>query len=102
MMIPLVGKSGPFTYCIRSARSASGLSSTQTAASMTSRRLWGGMLVAMPTALPEEPFTSRLGNRAGSTRGSLRLSSKLGSQSTVSFSMSASISPAILAMRASV
>ena len=69
---------------------------------MTSRRLWGGMFVAMPTAMPEEPFTSRLGKRAGRTLGSLRLSSKLGDQSTVSFSMSASISPAILAMRASV
>ena len=29
------------------------------------RRLWGGMLVAMPTAMPELPLTSRLGSRAG-------------------------------------
>ena len=34
----------------------------------TSRRLCGGMLVAMPTAMPPEPLTSRLGNRAGQDR----------------------------------
>ena len=102
MMIPLVGKSGPLMCSIRSLSSASGLSSTQMAASTTSRRLWGGILVAMPTAMPEEPLTSRLGKRLGSTRGSRLLSSKLGSQSTVSFSISRSISSAILAMRASV
>ena len=32
---------------------------------MTSRRLCGGMLVAMATAMPSLPLTSRLGNRAG-------------------------------------
>ena len=51
MMIPLVGKSGPFTCSIRSDSSASGLSSTQIVALITSRRLWGGILVAMPTAV---------------------------------------------------
>ena len=60
------------------------------------------MLVAIPTAIPLEPFTSRLGNRQGSTLGSFRVSSKLGSQSTVSFSMSRSISLEILLSRASV
>ena len=40
---------------------------------MISLRLWGGMLVAMPTAIPWEPLTSRLGNRAGSTDGLLHL-----------------------------
>ena len=40
-----------------------------TVASMTSPRLWGGMLVAMPTAMPWLPLTSRLGKRAGSTDG---------------------------------
>ena len=39
-------------------------------ASITSPRLWGGMLVAMPTAMPDDPFTRRFGNFAGSTRGS--------------------------------
>ncbi len=42
-------------------------------ASMTSRRLWGGMLVAIPTAIPEEPLTSRFGKRAGRTVGSRSL-----------------------------
>ena len=28
------------------------------------------MLVAMPTAMPEEPFTSRFGARVGNTAGS--------------------------------
>ena len=32
-------------------------------------RLCGGMLVAMPTAMPDEPFTSRFGTTAGSTSG---------------------------------
>ncbi len=47
-----------------------GFSMIASAASITSRRLWGGILVAMPTAIPDEPFTSRLGKRAGSTVGS--------------------------------
>ena len=102
MMMPFVGKSGPFMCSMRSGRPASGFSSTQMQAFMTSTRLWGGMLVAMPTAMPEEPFTSRFGKRAGRTLGSLRLSSKLGSQSTVSLSMSRSISSEMRAMRASV
>ncbi len=37
----------------------------------TSPRLCGGMFVAIPTAIPAEPLTSRFGNRAGSTVGSL-------------------------------
>ena len=70
MMMPRVGKSGPLMSCIRSDRVHSGSSSTRMQALMTSPMLWGGMLVAMPTAMPEEPFTSRLGNREGSTLGS--------------------------------
>ena len=38
----------------------------------TSRRLCGGMFVAMPTAMPDEPLTSRFGKRAGRTSGSCR------------------------------
>ncbi len=60
------------------------------------------MLVAMPTAMPWLPLTSRLGKRQGSTLGSFLVSSKLGSQSMVSFSMSVSISTAMRLMRASV
>ena len=102
MMMPRVGKSGPSMWPIRSVRVALGSSSTQMTAPMTSRRLWGGILVAMPTAMPEEPFTRRLGNREGRTLGSFLVSSKLGSQSTVSFSISRSISSEILASLASV
>ena len=39
-------------------------------AAITSRRLCGGMFVAMPTAMPLEPLTSRFGKRAGRTTGS--------------------------------
>ena len=40
--------------------------------SMTSPRLCGGMLVAMPTAMPVPPLTSRFGKAAGKTVGSVR------------------------------
>ena len=33
------------------------------------------MFVAIPTAIPDEPLTSRFGNRAGSTSGSAEDSS---------------------------
>ena len=55
--------------------SMAGSSMAATAASMTSPRLWGGMFVAMPTAMPEDPLTSRFGKREGRTRGSVRRSS---------------------------
>jgi DNA gyrase subunit A len=48
----------------------SGSSMMARQASTTSRRLCGGMFVAMPTAMPALPFTSRFGKRAGSTTGS--------------------------------
>ena len=60
------------------------------------------MFVAMPTAMPEEPLTSRFGKRLGSTHGCMSVSSKFGAKSTVSLSMSASICMFILLMRASV
>ena len=41
------------------------------AALMTSTRLCGAMLVAMPTAIPVAPFTSRFGYAAGRTVGSV-------------------------------
>ena len=102
MMMPAVGKSGPLMNSISPARSMSGFSIRAMQPLMISRRLWGGMLVAMPTAMPVLPFTSRFGNRLGSTVGSFLVSSKFGPKSTVSFSMSVSISTAILLMRASV
>ena len=42
-------------------RAISVCSMSQTTPSITSPRLCGGMLVAMPTAMPVEPFTRRLG-----------------------------------------
>ena len=38
-------------------------------AATISRRLCGGMFVAIPTAMPAEPFTRRFGRRAGRTVG---------------------------------
>ena len=46
------------------------MSISATQASITSPRLCGGMLVAMPTAMPPAPLTSRFGNFAGRTVGS--------------------------------
>ena len=56
---------------VRSSVVASGSSMRCTSPSHTSVRLWGGMFVAMPTAMPLEPLTSRLGSSAGSTDGSV-------------------------------
>src|SRR5438552_1725514 len=70
---------------------AFGLSIKIMSASTISRRLWGGMFVAMPTAIPLEPFTRRFGNFDGRTVGSFSVPSKLSIQSTVSFSRSSSI-----------
>ncbi|MNL69302.1 hypothetical protein D3C87_1941480 [compost metagenome] len=70
-IIAPVGKSGPGMICIRSDSSIAGSSISAMQPSMTSVRLCGGMLVAMPTAIPPAPLTSRLGKRAGTTDGSL-------------------------------
>ena len=72
MMRPPVGKSGPLTMRISSESVTSGLSISLTAALHTSARLWGGMFVAIPTAMPWAPFTKRFGKRAGRTTGSVR------------------------------
>ena len=65
-----VGKSGPWIFFMSCATVASGFRMSSTVASMTSARLCGGMFVAMPTAIPDEPLTSRFGNFAGRTVGS--------------------------------
>ena len=44
-------------------------------ASTISPRRWGGMFVAIPTAIPAEPLTSRFGKRDGSDTGTRRDSS---------------------------
>ena len=68
-MMPPPGRSGPGTNCMRSAVVASGLSRRWIAAATTSMRLCGAMFVAMPTAMPVVPLTSRFGKAAGSTSG---------------------------------
>ncbi len=69
--MPAVGKSGPFTICSRSSSVACGFSINSAIASQSSPRLCGGMFVAMPTAMPEEPFSSRFGSRDGRIVGSV-------------------------------
>jgi hypothetical protein len=53
------------------------------------------MLVAIPTAIPDDPFTRRFGNLEGRTVGSSIRPSKFGEKATVSLSMSSSISMAM-------
>ena len=65
-----VGKSGPGMTCMSSSTVMSGLSMKAQVASTASARLCGGMLVAMPTAMPDEPLTRRFGKREGKTAGS--------------------------------
>src|SRR5882672_1534990 len=76
-MMPPVGKSGPGTICIRPASVIAGSSSSARQAVTISVRLCGGILVAMPTAIPEEPLTRRFGTRVNgsSDRKSTRLNS---------------------------
>ena len=78
-MKPPVGKSGPetvrSTVFIRASRGWPRCSIAAMQPSITSRMLCGGMLVAMPTAMPADPFTSRFGNVVGRTVGSSVVSS---------------------------
>ena len=55
------GRSGPGTNFMRSSSEHVGLAMRCRAAPMTSTRLCGAMFVAMPTAMPAAPLTSRLG-----------------------------------------
>ena len=72
-MMPPVGKSGPgiaLQQCAQrsSAGACAVLDRPRCTPSITSRRLCGGMFVAMPTAMPVEPLTSRFGNGAAGRR----------------------------------
>ena len=69
-ILPPVGRSGPGTNRISVSTDALGCLSRCLSACTTSTRLCGGMLVAMPTAIPAVPLTTRLGIAAGSTAGS--------------------------------
>ena len=87
--IPPVGKSGPLIYFIN-CFVVSVLSFIYAmTASITSPRLWVGILVAIPTAMPSAPLTNRFGTRTGSTSGSFSVSSKFGTKFTISLSRSA-------------
>jgi len=70
MTKPPVGKSGPGRTSISSRVVTSGLSIINLTASIVSAKLCGGMLVAIPTAIPVAPLTRRLGIRDGRTIGS--------------------------------
>mmetsp|Transcript_22374 Transcript_22374/g.61822 ORF Transcript_22374/g.61822 Transcript_22374/m.61822 type:complete len:224 (+) Transcript_22374:2025-2696(+) len=69
-MTPPVGKSGPGTNWRSSSFVMSWFLMKAERPATTSLRLWGGMRVAMPTAIPLVPFTSKCGMLAGSTEGS--------------------------------
>jgi hypothetical protein len=90
MMMPPVGKSGPGTISISSSMRSVRIVDQRQQASITSPRLCGGMLVAMPTAMPPAPLTSRLGKRAGRTPARARSRRSWSWKSTVSLSMSSS------------
>ena len=75
LIIPPVGKSGPGIKTIRSSTEISGLSISAKHALIVSFRLWGGMFVAIPTAIPEEPLASRLGILEGRTSGMISVPS---------------------------
>ena len=70
-----VGKSGPFISSINSSNVVSGLSIILIIPFITSVKLCGGIFVAIPTAIPDEPFTNKAGILAGNTVGSCNLSS---------------------------
>ena len=102
--IPPVGKSGPSTKRIRSSTVGFGrlFVSTCSIAEAISERLWGGIFVAIPTAIPEAPLTNRFGIAAGKQIGSSLSPSKFGEKSTVSSSSPVTIAIAAGVKRASV
>ncbi len=67
---PPVGKSGPGMNPTSVSVRAFGVLIRCRSASQISPTLCGGIEVAMPTAMPLEPFASRLGKAAGRTSGS--------------------------------
>ena len=73
-IIPPVGKSGPGITSIISSIEQLGLSIIRQNASINSPKLCGGIFVAIPTAIPEDPFINNDGNDEGKTVGSVELS----------------------------
>ena len=70
MIWPPPGKSGAGSSAKSSLSLSLSLFKSATAAVATSRRLWLGISVARPTAMPLAPLSSTNGSRAGSTAGS--------------------------------
>ena len=73
--MPPVGKSGPGIYFISSFNLISLFSINAIVPLIISPKLCGGILVAIPTAIPPAPFTRRFGYWAGNTSGSFSVSS---------------------------
>ena len=94
------GKEWDYSTC--SWVSISGFSIYATQPSITSPRLCGGILVAIPTAIPIVPLTKIFGNLLGKISGSFSVSSKLSTKSTVFLLISRVISKVNLASLASV
>jgi hypothetical protein len=72
---PPVGKSGPGMIRTSSSSVISASAIIASTPSISSPRLCGGMLVAMPTAMPCAPLSKRFGTFVGRTVGSSSLSS---------------------------
>ena len=75
-IVPPVGKSGAFTNSIKPSISIELFLMYSKVPLITSVKLCGGIFVAIPTAIPEAPFTRSAGIFVGRTVGSLRVSSK--------------------------
>ena len=74
-IIAPVGKSGPLTILWSCFDVVSGSSTKRRVASIISPKLWGGMFVAIPTAIPLAPLTNMFGNLDGRNFGSVNVSS---------------------------
>ena len=68
-IVPPVGKSGPDISLIKSSIDIFGFLIKLMHPFKTSLRLCGGIFVAIPTAIPEEPFTNKFGILVGNTSG---------------------------------
>ena len=70
IIVAPVGKSGAGIYSISFSTVISGFSIKASVPLITSVKLCGGILVAIPTAIPDAPLTSKFGNLAGKIAGS--------------------------------
>ena len=74
-IVPPVGKSGPEMSLIKSSIDIFGFFIKLIHPFKTSFKLCGGIFVAIPTAIPEDPFTSKFGIFVGNTSGMCSLPS---------------------------